>query len=212
MRTKTLLLTAALSAVGLTASLAQSVFSVNAVGYVNKTFNPGFTMIANPLVGADNTVLALFPTPPEGTTIYKFVDGAYMINAYEFEEWALPGMTLTPGEGAFLLIPPGDPYDVTFVGEVKQGDLSHPVPAGLSMQSSEVPQAGVVDEDLGFPVAPGDLVYIFHNDTQNYVIHTYDEFDEVWSTVPTVEVGESFFTLKGAATDWTRMFSVNTSN
>src|SRR5687768_8351279 len=49
MRTKTLLLTAALAAAGLTSSMAQ-VFSVNAVGFVNVTVPASsFALLANPL-------------------------------------------------------------------------------------------------------------------------------------------------------------------
>ena len=47
MRTKTLLLTAALAAAGVVSSMAQ-VYSVNSVGYVNLTLPNGFSMIANP--------------------------------------------------------------------------------------------------------------------------------------------------------------------
>ena len=50
MRTKTLLLTAALSAAGIATSMAQ-VYSANAVGYVNKLIPTGFSMIANPVFG-----------------------------------------------------------------------------------------------------------------------------------------------------------------
>src|SRR6478672_7317898 len=46
MRTKTLLLTAALAAVGVSSSMAQ-VYSVNVVGYVNKSVPKGFYMLAN---------------------------------------------------------------------------------------------------------------------------------------------------------------------
>ena len=47
MRTKTLLLTAALSAAGIASSMAQ-VYSVNAVGYVNTPLVTGFNLISNP--------------------------------------------------------------------------------------------------------------------------------------------------------------------
>ena len=44
------------------------VFSVNAVGYVNKTIPAnGFAMISNPLKAADNTIDKLFAGVPAGT-------------------------------------------------------------------------------------------------------------------------------------------------
>src|SRR5689334_14692664 len=57
MRTKTLLLTAALSAAGLLPSMAQ-VFSVNAVGYVNQSVPAnGLAILAVPLNGNPNNSL-----------------------------------------------------------------------------------------------------------------------------------------------------------
>ena len=55
MRTKTLLLTAIVGALGFTAAQAQ-VYSVNAVGYVNKSIPSGFSIVANPLNNGDNKV------------------------------------------------------------------------------------------------------------------------------------------------------------
>jgi hypothetical protein len=48
MRTKTLLLTAALAVAGLSSASAQ-VYSVNAVGYINLSLPKGFSMICNQL-------------------------------------------------------------------------------------------------------------------------------------------------------------------
>src|SRR5437763_15367210 len=61
MRTKTLLLTAAVLAAGLGASVAQTVFSVNAVGYVNVTIKPGYNLICNPLNGSNNVISTVMP-------------------------------------------------------------------------------------------------------------------------------------------------------
>ena len=65
MRTKTLLLSAAVLAAGLVASQAQNVYSANVVGYVtftSKTNAPAFEVINNPLTGTTNTLKGLFPT------------------------------------------------------------------------------------------------------------------------------------------------------
>jgi hypothetical protein len=208
MRTKTLLLTAALSAVGLTSSVAQQVFSVNAVGFVNVAVPPGFSMIANPLNAPTNTVPVLFAGVPDGTTIYKFDGTSYSVNSLDLGEWGNPAQTLVPGEGAFIRNPGTTPFTVTFVGEVMQGSLSNPIPAGFSIKSSQVPQSAALDTVLGFPAADGDIVYQFSNAQNTYVIHALDLGE--WSGgVPLPAVGESFFVKKVAAGNWTRTFSVN---
>jgi hypothetical protein len=208
MRTKTLLLTAALGAVGLTSSVAQQVFSVNAVGFVNVAVPPGFSMIANPLNAPTNTVPALFAGVPDGTTIYKFDGTSYSVNSLDLGEWGNPAQTLVPGEGAFIRNPGTTPFTVTFVGEVMQGSLSNPIPAGFSIKSSQVPQSAALDTVLGFPAADGDIVYQFSNAQNTYVIHALDLGE--WSGgVPLPAVGESFFVKKVAAGNWTRTFSVN---
>jgi hypothetical protein len=208
MRTKTLLLTAALGAVGLTSATAQQVFSVNAVGFVNVVVPAGFSMIANPLNAPTNTIPALFAGVPDGTTIYKFDGTSYSLNTLDLGEWGLPTQTLLPGEGAFIRNPGTAPFTVTFVGEVMQGSLSNPLPANFSIKSSQVPQAGAVATLLGFPAADGDTIYQFVSAQQAYVIHTLDLGE--WSGgEPNIAVGESFFSKKVAAGNWTRTFSVN---
>jgi len=209
MRTKTLLLlTAALGAVGLSTSMAQQVFSVNAVGFVNVDVPRGLSMIANPLVAPTNTIAALFASAPDGTTIYKYNGTAFTINTFDLGEWGLPNDTLVPGEGAFIRNTSPAAFQVTFVGEVKQGALSHPIPQNLSIQSSEVPQSGKVATDLGFPASEGDTIYRYDNTAGAYVIHTLDLGE--WSGgEPVPKVGESFFVRKVDSKPWTRTFSVN---
>jgi hypothetical protein len=206
MRTKTLLLTAALGLAGIS-SLSAQVYSVNAVGYVNVNVPKGFSMIANPLVAASNKVPALFATAPEGTILYKFnnATGAYDLNSFEFGEWSKPNDELLPGDGAFINSPSA--FTVTFVGEVKQGELTTPVPKGFSIKSSQVPQAGHLEKDLGYAPTEGDAAYFYRNATGAYDISSY-EFGE-WSAAPNLQVGEAFFMSAFKATDWKRSFSVN---
>jgi hypothetical protein len=193
-----------LGVAGIIAASAQ-VYSVNVVGYINVPVPAGFSMIANQLDSGNNTVSSLLPSVPEGVTIYKFVSGSYLINGYEFGEWSLPDMTLNPGEGAFIYNP-GAEFNALFVGEVKQGTLTTPIPAGFSIAASQVPQTGALDTVLGFPVVDGDTVYLFNNTTGAYAISGY-EFGE-WSIVPTPKVGEAFFVNKVSAVIWSRDFTV----
>lgn len=212
MRTKTLLLSAAVGVAGLFAASAQTVYSVNSVGYVNLTLPVGFSMIANPLdAGTGNNVVGALLNASQfqdGTTIYKFNPGtgAYTLNVVDFGEWTLPNMTLAPGEGVFINVL-GAPVSVTMVGEVPQGSLSQALPAGFSIQASQVPQQGQLDTVLNFPAVDGDVVYLFNNTSGAYTIHAFDF--GAWDNPPVPKVGESFFVNKTSATDWTRTFSVN---
>merc|ERR1712025_604844 len=151
MRTKTLLLTAFVGALGFTAAQAQ-VYSVNAVGYVNKSIPAGFSIVANPLNDGENKVAYVFGANPGSLTVYRFGDAGFSINSYDadFEEWDNGDDTISPGEGFFVLNS-GEASNVTFVGEVPQGDLSNALPKGFSIRSSQVPQSGKLDKDLGFP-------------------------------------------------------------
>jgi hypothetical protein len=195
-----------------TATASAQVYSVNAVGYVNVTVPKGFTLIANPLKAATNTVGALFASAPDGTTLYTLkADGTYDINTKDFGEWGNPNAPLEPGQGAFILNAGNDAFTVTFVGEVMQGKgasaLKNPLPKGFSIRSSMVPQSGQLDKDLGFPAADGDTIYFWKNASTSYGIHTFDF--GAWDTPPVPAVGEAFYVNKVAAVDWVREFSVN---
>lgn len=213
MRTKTLLLAAALTAAGVATSMAQ-VYSVNAVGYVNTTLKPGFTLVSNPLNAADNSIRNLFKGVPSGTQVYKYTASGYVIATYDsdlgdFDPEAAAATTVVPGEGVFVKLPAGAPVTITFVGEVPQGTaLDNPLPAGLSIRSSIVPQAGTA-ADLGLVGAPGDQLYQYDN-TTGYYISTFDADLGDWDpSLKSLKVGEAFFLRKKAAGTWHRSFSVN---
>src|SRR6185436_10390289 len=117
MRTKTLLLTAALVGAGIASSMAQAVYSVNAVGYVNLTLGRGYSMIANPLNNGSNALSQILPNVPDNTQILKF-DAAQQkfsttVNGFVAGAGWFPDGTLRPGEGAFINLP--DPATITFV-------------------------------------------------------------------------------------------------
>jgi hypothetical protein len=211
MRTKTLFLTAVLSIAGALTASAQ-VYSVNAVGYVNISFPRGFSMFANPLKAADNTLAKLIPTAPAGTVVYKFnpATGSYSTATFDDLEnaWTGAAILLLPGEGAFVSAPSA--FQNTFVGEVMQGTaLTTQLPAGFSIASSQVPQEGRIDTVLGFPSVEGATIYQFDNATGGYKTAAYD-FGEWGPVVPTPKVGEAFWAKMPAATAWTRDFNINT--
>jgi hypothetical protein len=214
MRTKTLAITAALAAAGALTSMAQTpVYSVNAVGYINTTVCPGFSIIANQLIQptGENTVKKLFPNVPEGTTIFKWknAEATYDVNTYELGEWTTETMTLSPGEGAFIQNTTANPFTVTFVGEVPQGTLATTIPLGFSLVSSQVPQEGAVDTVLGYVPNEGDTVFKFLCDGQTYNVKTFELGEWTDSAAPVIKVGEGFFLDAKKQGTWTRNFSVN---
>jgi len=232
MKAKALLLAAAVFAVGAGTSMAQ-VYSANAVGYVNMTLQPGFSLISNPLDNTNNSVPVLFSGVPAQTRVYRFnptTQGYEVGTKINATLWNAAGnaMVINPGEGFFISIPGATPVNVTFVGEVPQGSLSNPLtPGGYQIKSSQVPQAlplgrpqtaaGV--QTLGFPANVGDVVFFFNG---SYTSASFRQLvagqDPRWvgSISPTADgpvpaVGQGFFLFKaaGSPTAWTRTFSVN---
>lgn len=213
MRTKTVLLSAVCGLIGSAAAMAQSVYSVNAVGYINVTCPPGYSMIANQLNASTNTIYSLLANAVPGCQFFKYGNGGY--TTFTFDEFDLvwypandPAATLAPGEGGFFSNPTSTNITFTMVGEVVQGALKNSLPVGFSIRSSIVPQAGLLS-DLGLPGAPGDQVFQYANG--EYKTFTFDEFDLVWYPAPgpSVNVGESVFLFEGAQKDWNRTFNVN---
>ncbi len=216
MRTKTLLLTAALTAAGALSSMAQ-VYSVNIVGYINLTVPKGFSMIANQLNATpDNTIPSVIPAPPENTTLYKFNGTGY--NSFNFSAdnpgWFPANGTLAPGEGAFISIDPGQAPSgttLTLVGEVQLvSDVT--IPNGFSIRSSVLPISDTLD-NLQFPVRENDTIYRFNTTTKTYNSFNWSADNPGWFPPnPTPNVGESFFVSgdpnQGSARTWHRSFVV----
>ena len=217
MRTKTLLLTAALCAAGAATSMAQ-VYSVNMVGYINQTVPSGFSLIANQLnASPDNKVTTLFAAPPDQTQVFKFIPATSTFQFIQFVDGAWEGdnvnMTLGPGEGVF--INPPSSFPVTFVGEVALSSSVALTP-GFQIVSSALPQSlpltGAPPAGLGFPIGEGDQVYQFNPTTDSYKFNQF--VDGAWEgdslgQPPTPAIGESFYYKRAAGTaNWTRTFSV----
>jgi hypothetical protein len=216
MSTKTLLMTAVLGAASIAAVMAADpVYSVNIVGYVNVPVPVGWSMIANPLKSGDNTLATIMPSAPDGTSVYKFTNGAYETPATFYVVdgvggWDTPDLVLIPGEGVFILNGSTAATTLTFVGEVTTGALSNPIPTGWSIKASQVPQELDLTT-LGFPAGDGDSIYFFSNGAYEtpatyYVVDGVGGWDS--DPPPTPKVGQSFFVSKGVAANWTRTFTV----
>jgi hypothetical protein len=195
------------------------VYSVNAVGYVNRTIHPGFNLVANPLIQSNNTLNVLLPAPPNLTEVFLFTPGAGGgFSQYTFDTdlggWDPSGdATIDFGGGAFINNRSASAFTLTSVGEVGQGTLQNAVPAGFSIKSSKVPQAGAISAVLGFPAAQLDSVYKYVNTGvpgAGYQQFTFDNDLGGWDpSEPALEVGEAVFINSVAGHPWTRTFTVN---
>jgi hypothetical protein len=204
MRTKTLLLTAALGAAGVASAVAQ-VYSVNAVGYVNTALVSGWNLVANPLNTGGNTIAEVHPTAPAGAQLVTYNSATGYTTVTWDDEWLPNGSAvIAPGTGYWLRV--GGAATVTYVGEVPQGSLSTPLNAGLNLVGSKVPQAGGITTVLGYTPADNDQV-LTYNPASGYSTYTYD--GEWLPSEPSLTVGQGIWIRKLAAGSWNRTFSVN---
>ena len=211
MKLKALLVAGAVCLASAVTSSAQTVYSANTVGFVNKEIPTGFSMIANPVIATDNSIAALFADASLGWKVFKFdsVQGTFSLFSYGFSGWGSNAQStdLIPGEGAFVYNP-GAPTTITFSGEVTQGAASNiTIGQGFSILSSVVAQPGLLQTDLGFPASLGDKVFRFDSATQSYVLHSVGFSG--WNQEPDVEVAEAFFVFKATETAWDRNFDPN---
>jgi hypothetical protein len=215
MRTKTVLLTTLLGAASIATSVAQTVYSVNAVGYVNVTVKAGaFGLLANPLNQPTNSITAVLPDVPVGTIVYVFnlTTGQFDSATKRATSWSGPAATATlnPGTGFFVKNAGTTDLNITFVGEVPQGTaLTVTYPAGFSLIGSIVPQAGNLEKDLGYPAKNGDVVYKFNGTDYGT---PYTRRATAWTgggTDVPIGVAEGVWLKAAAAGTWTRSFNVN---
>jgi len=201
MRTNALLLAAAAIAAG--GSLLAQTTSKNIVGYVNKTVPNGqFLIIANPLNNGNNTVSQVIKVSGD-LVLYHFINGSFVSSTALGGEW-IEGddVVIAPG-GGFFANAIGSDVKITFVGEVAVGTVVS-IPAGLSIRSSALPQAGTLAA-LEYPVGD-ETVYQFVNGS--YVEATSLGGDWL-DGAPTVGVAEGFFVLNNEASkNWTRSFTL----
>lgn len=251
MRTKTILLSALLGVFCSVSAMAQ-VFSINAVGYINLVVPTGFSIIANQLDSTNNNFSPLLDAQINAQngnwdtlTFYKFANGGYTSLTVDslsatppWDPVLGPGgvvvsdpatnTTLNPGEACFINNNTGAPLTLTFVGSVRQGSLTNGLVTspggGYTMVSSQIPQAGRVDLDLGLTENDGDYIYIYNNTGTPATTGYYSYFGDSlggspsgWDFTtgapqnPTVVVGQGFFYINnsGVPLQWVRSFSIN---
>jgi hypothetical protein len=219
MRTKTLLLSAVIGAAGVASAMAQAVYSVNIVGYINLAIPTGLSLGANQLDGSpDNTLPTVYGAPSGTLSVSKFnpAAGSFATSVYDSDAggWTDATMTLSPGEGAFFDNPPanGGPINVTLVGSVRLNSTIT-FNNGLNIISSVIPQAGPVTPDLEFPTPPGQFtVSKYNRATGGFDSFVFDSDAGGWTpSVPTLAIGEAVFVDSAPGNPvftWTRNFPV----
>jgi hypothetical protein len=167
MRTKTVLLSALLGALGSVSAHAQNVYSLNAVGYINITCLPGFNMISCPLLTTDtngnpnNSLGAVLPnssgaltgcnvyfwfpsaTPPAYVEDSARVIGTSKGQTLNANGWGNNGTNLlTPGVGCWFQNNFLSNITLTIVGTVPTGPITNTLVPGFNLVGSAVPMSG----------------------------------------------------------------------
>jgi hypothetical protein len=235
MRTK-VLIAAALLAASLASSMAQNVYSLNVVGYVNVTLPPSqFTAIANPLdasmggtVPNGNDMATLFGSTngniANGSKIQQFVsalnDYSAAINYSGItKKWAST-FSMAPGVGALYYNNGATPTVVTFTGQVPQGsyNVANLGKSQFTMVGSPVPIGGDVTNSttvVGLVPNNGDTISTFNSGINDYnAVTKWSAITKKWSVSATstlgIAPGQAFlYYNNGAANNaWVSNFTV----
>ena len=193
--------------------MAADVLSQNVVGYVNKEFVGGakYTLVANPLVAATNTVNGLLgSTLPNTSKVLKWGGASFTIYQRTATGWLPNGnATLNPGEGFFVFVPAGtNTLTCTFVGEVLQGNLTNAYSLLFNLSGNKFPDSGLVSTMQLTNVPTGDKLYLWKTNTQSYTIH--QKTASSWlPSVPSLTPGDGFFINTPSGTfNWVRNVTV----
>ena len=170
MRTKALLGLAAL-AVGLSTSVAQNVYSLNVVGYVNVSLHNGqLSFLSLPVAPVDGnfniTNTIVLDSSQAFASLFHWAGTAWdtAIPSWTGTAWDTP-MVISNGTGFFIASQADS--TLTFVGQVPQGAIQYSIPVGLSTLANQVPVS------TNFPGAA--VGGIFDN------MFTWDQVGQQWA-------------------------------
>jgi hypothetical protein len=228
MRTKTILLSALLGALGSVSVHAQNVYSLNAVGYINVTLSPGFNIVSCPLYvldgngNVDNTITNLLGPNTNGQykkwQIYGW-DGAYIQDSGTPGGWAAGGtQTINPGQAVWIENPSNITTTVTFVGTVPTGPITNAIYPGFNLISSVVPASGdiITNSIMAFTnsVTPTkkDQVYTYNPLTSNFTQYSASGSPASFAVDPILpSVGGGFWyeSASTATNYWVEDYTVN---
>jgi hypothetical protein len=205
MRTKTLALSTLLGALGTASSLVAqtNVYSVNAVGYINVSLPPGYSVFTCPLICSPNNQLnTLFPPPaslPPNTPapLYNldmtvFSGGHFGIgDSISYSGgWNNGGtITVNPGQAVWANNPNhigGASMNVTIVGTVPQNgqyNMTNTLIPGYNLVGSIVPVTGTFASsiiNLTNSIGADDEVLYFNPPTQTFASGTSGSYSQGW--------------------------------
>jgi hypothetical protein len=234
MRTKVLICAAALAA-SLASSMAQNVYSLNVVGYVNVTLAKSkFTAVANPLdasmggtiaTGNDMTNLFNINTAPligNGSTIATFNSALNNYNSSVSyvaltKKWG-GNFSMPPGKAALYYNNGANDTVVTFTGQVPQGPYNVATlnKSQFTLVGSPIPIGGNVTNStsvVGLAPSNGDTVATFNSALNNWnTSASYVALTKKWGSTAssTINVGQGFlyYNNGAAANNWVSNFTV----
>jgi len=155
-----MLLSALLGGLGSVSLMAQTnVYSLNEVGYINCTMQPGYNIITCPLIASpNNTISTLLNNTNEqyqnggrsAAIVFQYANGSYVTDSAEYTNvpsgWAAGGtITMNPGQSIFFYNPTVSNMYATFVGQVptvSNYNLTNALAPGFSLVGSIVPMSG----------------------------------------------------------------------
>ena len=181
-------------------------------GYVNVTLQPGLNLIGVPLrIAGGNTISTQFAKQPEGTSqvpegtiVYKIVQGNFTTNVLQNGVWDRPDEVIEEGEGIFVRSPASNSVNMAFFGEVREGDLTNSIPQGLAIRSSLLLFGGRITHDLGLKLCAFDNVYLLVDGVLE--VFTYLPNGAWKPSEPTLRQGEAFVVNASQSTNWINHF------
>lgn len=219
-----MLLSALLGTLGSVSLMAQSstnVYSLNVVGYINVTIEPGYNIVSCPLISSpDNTLNTLLPNSSgfyKGWKVFFFSGGTYtQIETGTKAGWELGGTnTINPGQAVFVQNTFSTNVTATFVGTVPSGTITNTLTPGFNLVGSVLPASGdLVTNSLTMltNAVKGDRVYV-NDPVTGYSIYTESAKGGFTPSNPTIpNVGEGFFYQNNNGTtplNWVESFSAS---
>jgi hypothetical protein len=228
MRTKTVLLSALLGALGSIAVNAQNVYSLNAVGYINVTVYPGYNIVSCPLLATpDNTLNTLLPNTNgqyKKWQVYTYTPtnaNPYAADSGVASSWLGGGLeTINPGQAIWLFNPSNTVSTVTFVGTVPTGPMTNILySSSFNLIGSVVPASGdiitnsimlfsnAVKKDQVYTYTPTNASpYTGYSATGNNLSTNWPLGDPI---LPVVGGGFWYFNAQLTNNYWVENYSVN---
>lgn len=208
MRTKALLWAAGILAAGAATSMAQNVYSLNVVGYINNVLTNGNNLLANHLDSdgnlTNNGIYGVFSTNmPNLTKVSAFTPGSGFVSSTfstvnhawgQSNQFPAIQAALAPGHGVVVTLQSGagtpTPITLTTVGNVVQGSHNIAIVGGpattvgtLQLVSIIPPISTGIQTGMGY--VPSNLdkaqLWLQFAVPQHYVTRTYSTVNGLWN-------------------------------